>query len=706
MSEVSFEWVSFYKELANKLLEFRYDRKPLVEIVYGIYDRAGIKMPTLERGRELIDIDPFTFFGIFNKDKVRTDNKVKMLKAVAELCEISSPVPTSFDGVPGVNKQNATFYYFIGDRAENDIEELWQLFEAALAYSKNPLAENKESLAKYFNLCINKKGNANSKITMALYWIAPNTFLNLDRNNEFYIFKSGKIPSDVVDSLPEVKHKISFEKYFEIVEKIRVYLQSESSTLKDFKELSYEAWKYSEEIKEEKGDENVQEQEENESVAAIDGGVDYWIYSPGEDACHWDEFYNEGIMALYWDKVGDYKTFNSKNEMKEKLKEVYDSNETYKNIGHAIWQFANEMKPGDIVFVKKGRDEIIGRGVVQSDSYFDSNRKEFKNVRKVNWTHKGSWECPEKAPIKVLTNITQKTDYVRKLSELLVIDSTSYNKEKFLKEVYMDEKAYESLVRLLKNKKNVILQGAPGVGKTYAAQRLAYSIMGVKDKSRVMMVQFHQSYSYEDFIMGYRPNEQGFKLETGAFYNFCKEAEVDSDNEYFFIIDEINRGNLSKIFGELFMLIENDKRGVELRLLYSDEKFSVPKNVYIIGMMNTADRSLAMLDYALRRRFAFFEMKPGFKTDGFREYRESINNEKFDSLINCVENLNKDISKDESLGDGFCIGHSYFCNLHEVNDEVLEQLVEYELIPLLKEYWFDEPSKVKDWSQKLRSAIK
>lgn len=230
--------------------------------------------------------------------------------------------------------------------------------------------------------------------------------------------------------------------------------------------------------------------------------------------------------------------------------------------------------------------------------------------------------------------------------------------------------------------------------------------MGVKDKSRVMMVQFHQSYSYEDFIMGYRPAENGFKLEKGVFYNFCKEAEADSDNDYFFIIDEINRGNLSKIFGELFMLIENDKRGIELRMLYSNEKFSVPDNVYIIGMMNTADRSLAMLDYALRRRFAFFEMKPGFETDGFREYRQAINNKKFNNLINCVKNLNEYISKDESLGDGFCIGHSYFCNLHEVNDEVLEQIVEYELIPLLKEYWFDEPSKVENWSQKLRSAIK
>ena len=230
--------------------------------------------------------------------------------------------------------------------------------------------------------------------------------------------------------------------------------------------------------------------------------------------------------------------------------------------------------------------------------------------------------------------------------------------------------------------------------------------MGEKDKERVRMIQFHQSYSYDDFIMGFRPSETGFELKKGAFYSFCKAAEIDSENDYFFIIDEINRGNLSKIFGELFMLIENDKRGVELQLLYSDEKFSVPENVHIIGMMNTADRSLAMLDYALRRRFAFYEMKSGFKTEGFQRYQSELAHPKFDKLIQSVENLNAVISADESLGEGFIIGHSFFCNLYDSTEENLNSIVEFELIPLLKEYWFDEPSKVNDWISTLRGAIK
>jgi len=318
-----------------------------------------------------------------------------------------------------------------------------------------------------------------------------------------------------------------------------------------------------------------------------------------------------------------------------------------------------------------------------------------------------------------LTDITPYSDFVQQIKDLFddeILDEDEdravvyppYTVDDFLDEVYMDEDVYDNIVAVLRNKKNIILQGAPGVGKTFVAKRLAYAIMGVKDVERVMMVQFHQSYSYEDFIMGFRPTATGFELRKGAFYNFCKKAEIDSDNDYFFIIDEINRGNLSKIFGELFMLIENDKRGIELQLLYSDEKFAVPKNVYIIGMMNTADRSLAMLDYALRRRFAFFDIKPGFETPGFREYRMALDNEKFNKLISCVENLNRVIAVDESLGEGFCIGHSYFCNLQPdtINDDWLYSVVEYELIPLLKEYWFDEPTKVKDWSENLRSAIK
>ena len=448
----------------------------------------------------------------------------------------------------------------------------------------------------------------------------------------------------------------------------------------------------------------------------------YWIYSPGHNAEKWEECTQKGVMLIGWGEIGDLSNYTSKAEIKAAMQETYDDSKTYRNAAHATWQFAYEMKPGDIVFAKQGMHKIIGRGVVDSNYKFEENADDgYNNARAVKWTNIGEWEHPGQAAMKTLTDITQYTKYVEELNALFDIDEDddeipetettldNYDKEDFLKDVYISADSYTTLVGLMTRKRNVILLGAPGVGKSFAAKRLAYSMMGVMDSSRVKTVQFHQSYTYEDFIEGFRPSVSGtgFEIKKGVFYNFCKEAENDSENDYFFIIDEINRGNLSKIFGELFTLIEADKRGKrKMELLYSSDNFSVPKNVYIIGMMNTADRSLAMIDYALRRRFAFFEMKPAFESEGFREYQYGLKNDKFNKLIDCVISLNQRITDDESLGEGFCIGHSYFCDIEEIKENTLTDIVEFEIIPLLKEYWFDEPSKVKEWSDRLRSAVK
>lgn len=281
----------------------------------------------------------------------------------------------------------------------------------------------------------------------------------------------------------------------------------------------------------------------------------------------------------------------------------------------------------------------------------------------------------------------------------------AYTKSDFLDEVYMTEKRYENLVAVLRNKKNIILQGAPGVGKTFAARRLAWSMMGEKDDSRIEFVQFHQNYSYEDFMMGYKPVEDGFELKYGIFYRFCQRAANQPDKEFFFIIDEINRGNMSKIFGELLMLIEKDYRGTKATLAYNGLSFSVPKNLYIIGMMNTADRSLAMIDYALRRRFSFFEVEPGFDSEGFIHYQNGLNNETLNELINKVKDLNREISLDKSLGKGFCIGHSYFCGRDVCTEEWLHFIVDYDILPMLSEYWFDDANKLQRWENILQGVF-
>ncbi|MCH5259644.1 MAG: AAA family ATPase [Lachnospiraceae bacterium] len=280
-----------------------------------------------------------------------------------------------------------------------------------------------------------------------------------------------------------------------------------------------------------------------------------------------------------------------------------------------------------------------------------------------------------------------------------------YTQEDFLEEVFMSKEEYELLSELLMTKKNIILQGAPGVGKTFMAKRLAYSILGCRDNKRVRMIQFHQSYSYEDFIVGYRPNGEGFELEYGPFYQFCKLAEKDN-RPHFFIIDEINRGNVSKIFGELLMLIENDKRNEMLDLLYTKEQFSVPENVYIIGMMNTADRSLAIIDYALRRRFAFYDVRPAFNNPIFINMTEQKESVALKRLISYIKLLNDDIRKDDSLGSGFEVGHSYFCTSPDTNVDKkwIKSTIEYEILPLINEYWFDDKDKIDEWSIKLRGV--
>ena len=532
---------------------------------------------------------------------------------------------------------------------------------------------------------------------------------------------------------------------------------------------------------------------------------------------------------------------------------------SFKNDSLALWQFAHEVREGDIIYVKKGINKIIGRGVVEGDYRYDETLSTYRHIRKVKWTHDGDWNYSiHKLVQKTLTDISKYPEFVKNLNDIVIdgnetapsqsttskqywwlvaspdvwkfsdidvgeiieytlvnengnkrrvyqnfldakagdvvigyastptlqvvalgeiakdtddkhlyfrkteqllnpIDYSTikgyeelhnmeclagggrgtlfkvtedeyqvlmeiirkenplsatqtleaYTDSNFLNEVYMSSTDLHRLKALLKNKKNIILQGAPGVGKTFTAERLAYTLMGVKDKQRIELIQFHQNYSYENFILGYKPNaDGGFELKYGIFYRFCKKAQNTPDKDFFFIMDEINRGNLSKIFGELLMLIENSYRGKEIRLAYTDEPFSVPENLYIIGMMNTADRSLAMIDYALRRRFSFFEMKPGFKTEGFKSYMESLSNEKLNRIIDGIQALNETINKDDSLGSGFCIGHSYFCNQSAFSMEWLENVIEYDIEPMLKEYWFDDVQKYESHINTLRSLLK
>ena len=576
--------------------------------------------------------------------------------------------------------------------------------------------------------------------------------------------------------------------------------------------------------------------------------VHYWVCAPGTNAEKWEECLQKGILVLGWDYLGDYRKYADRKEIEASIEQYDDSKKGPNNDTLAVWEFCHVMKDGDIVFAKKGRTKIIGRGIVKSDYIYDTTRNDYRNVRKVEWLS-GNWDLEgESFPMKTLTDITKYKSWVEKLDNLILgtsiknywwlvaspkiwnfkninegeeesytlytengnkrrifqnfldakvgdavigyestptksvvalcevskendgervyfrktetlqqpisysqlLDLTnindsdfiqnpqgslfrlsedeynsimklirtynpketiSYTKEDFLKEVYISPEKYDTLRILLENKKNIILQGAPGVGKTFIAKRLAYSILGEKQSKYIECVQFHQSYSYEDFIMGYKPSSDGFELKTGVFYDFCKKAERDPEHSYFFIIDEINRGNLSKIFGELLMLIEKDKRGMDcaVKLAYSNEKFYVPENLHIIGMMNTADRSLAIMDYALRRRFSFYYVEPAFDTENFAEHLKE--NGISEQLINQIKDkfteLNNYITDEtkSNLGKGFCVGHSYFCSKphkDQSEEDWYNCILSFEINDLLEEYWWDEKQKADDWINKLK----
>ena len=462
--------------------------------------------------------------------------------------------------------------------------------------------------------------------------------------------------------------------------------------------------------------------------------LQHWLYTPGEGAARWEEFRTAGIMALNWDRVGDLASFPDKESLLDALYTHYgDWGGRPRKAADSVWDYIHAMKPGDIVYVRRSFNEIVGRGVVRSDYRYDEDRSSFRAVRDVEWTHVGSWPLEQRIGRLMLQRLTENTKYTPdQLNALIGIEDSHssasvderrgnndldeadehYTSADFLDEVFLSPEDLEQMLGLLRRKKNLILQGAPGTGKTFAAKRLAYALMGQTDDSRVEVVQFHQSTAYEDVVVGLRPTaEGGFAAAEGVFARFCRRAAADPGRDYVFIIDEINRANISKAFGELLMLIEAEHRGEALRLPVSGELLSVPKRLHIIGMMNTADRGLALIDYALRRRFAFFEMRPALDHPGFLRHVEAVGSSRLEALVDVVRRLNQRIAEDEALGPGFQIGHSYLC-LPAADpenpagaDADVASVVRYELAPLVREYWFDNPAAMDESIHALESIL-
>ena len=693
-----FTWIPIYQELARELANWENRQSELIAFLEALRRDGFVITPLNDKdstGARLLltGIDPFTFFGVFNR-RIGQEQRITILSRMRGFFKLKNDVPEDFNGIPILNNLKSWFISNQIYRKEDDITKLWKVFKLAL--DSNPL-ENKRFLTAFDDALSVRNTNVN--LTMGLFWINPIAFLSLDQTNR--IFLKIDLPASGV----------SAEFY---ARTIRQCLSNEKS----FPEVSLEAWSR----------ESKRKSMISETNNKYNNGINYWLvgayWDDKDPADQTERFLAEGIWENGYQnkyledvksmKVNDKIAIKAAGTQRKGLPFNNQNKTTSRMIIKAIGTIVANRNDGRTVEVEWETD------FQEKAWYFYTNRstlwhlrfdKEYKlrelseKLRDFVWFGKEQdyeWFC------KLWWGSDQITVSSKEVSET---SKLPYGIEDIvISGIFLKETELKEILERLQAKKALILQGAPGVGKTFLARKLAYALMEEIDPERCETVQFHQSYSYDDFVRGYRPmpTQAGtFGLQNGVFYEFCQRAANDPDHEYVFIIDEINRGNLSQIFGELLMLIEHDKRGAEhsVPLVYrskDEERFFIPSNLYLIGLMNLADRSLAMVDYALRRRFAFFTLQPQYESDLFRQWLldREMNPRLVERIIKRMTTLNQKIKEDPLLGENYQIGHSFFCpkgeNFNGLGEDWYQSIVRTEIVPLLKEYWFDNPKKAED----------
>ena len=698
----NFSWIPIYQELAEKLSGWQDRQSELIAFLENLRTEGYVITPLNDKNTDgarflLSEIDPFTFFGVFNRG-IRQDQRKAILARMKEFFALSHDVPEDFNGIPILNNMKSWFVAYQNARQDGDVATLWRVFQLGL--EEKPL-NNREFLKAFDEALFVKQTNVN--LTMGLFWIRPNTFLSLDQNNREYL--EIKLPAEGLNA----------KFYADVLKKFKG---------QSFPEISLQAWGI--------GSERAKIIADSKEPYRTED-VNFWLvgayWSDRDPADQTDRFLEEGIWENgYINRfIADVQAMQVGDKIAIKAASTQRKGLPFDNKNKTISRMTIKAIGTIVANHKDGRTVEVEweQNFQEKDWYFYTNRSTLWHLR----FDKDYFLLDLSTKLRDFVWYGKEQDYTWWVKRWGIFEETGvttnddmesmnppYSIEDLVASgVFLPEAELAQILERLQSKKAMILQGPPGVGKTFVARKLAYALMEEVDNNRIEMVQFHQSYSYDDFVRGYRPVEGkagSFALQNGVFYEFCQRAINDPDREYIFIIDEVNRGNLSQIFGELLMLIEADKRDPEfaVHLVYrnsNEPRFYIPPNLYLIGLMNVADRSLAMVDYALRRRFVFVNLTPQYESDLYRQWllERSMQPELVNLIIERLSALNKQIKEDSLLGENYQIGHSFFCpkgdNFAGLDKSWYQGIIRTEITPLLKEYWFDNPSKADEAERRL-----
>ena len=692
MNEATFIWSEIYEEFATKLLEYKNDRKNLISKLQNVYEEIDMKLSKMESNGEILDIDPFTIFGLFNKG-ITDDNRKRILGEIAKQFNLKNKVPFSFEGIPLVNNLRSTFFNFAEERGENDINNLWEVFESAIRYADNPTQGNKLKIESTYNNVIKQKG-IQWNITMGLYWIRPNTYINLDSKNREFIIKQKILPEQFIKEVNQFKNVSNGEQYIQLCDLLLEKIKDGQYGYRDFKELSFIAYERNMSV-----DTVTQHNTQNTDIAK-----NTILYGPPGTG----KTYNTVMYA-----VAIIENKKLEEIKKENYTEVIDRYNKYKEDGliefttfhqsYGYEEFIEGIKPvihsdeedeTDIQYevvpgLFKKFCDIAGKPILRKEKC-DIGINESPTIWKISLGGSGEnstrTECMKNEHIRIGYD-----EYGREITNLFKGAAGRHILNYFINDMSIGDIVMSCYDCNTVDAIGVVTGEYEWHDEYPEYKRLRkvnWIVKGIKEN----IIKINNGSRLSNPTVYKLRMDLSDVMEIIEKYSKNTIEVEEKKKNHVFIIDEINRGNISKIFGELITLIEPTKRigqteGQKVRLPYSQKLFGVPNNVYLIGTMNTADRSIATIDTALRRRFNFKEMLPDEEVlDGIYVEYVSIK----DIFIKMNKRITVLFDREHTLG------HAYFLPLKDAPTiETLANIFENSIIPLLQEYFYEDYEKIR-----------